>query len=90
MNALRNRAERKVDLKIKFYINLCSYIIVNSILAVINYLYTPQYWWVAFVVFFWGIGILFNFLKVFLIFDKFDSEGYRERKINEEIEKMRI
>ncbi len=85
---IRKRAEEKVDLKIKFYRNLYSYIIVNIILAVINYLFTPHYWWVLYVVFFWGIGVLFNFLKVFVLFEKFDSNEYRERKIQEEMDKM--
>ncbi|MBQ9025764.1 MAG: 2TM domain-containing protein [Methanobrevibacter sp.] len=89
MSDLRSRAERRVDQKIKFYRNFYSYIIVNAILAVINYLFTPEYWWVLFVVFFWGIGVLFDFLKAFILFEKFDSEQYREQKINEEMEKMR-
>ena len=35
------------------------------------------------------IPILIDFLKTYVLFDKFDSEEYRERKIQEEMEKLR-
>ena len=84
---LRSRAEERVDARIKFYINFICYVIVNSILFVLNWLYTPEFWWVAFPVFFWGIGVFVNFLKAFVFVDKF-NEDYRERKIQEEMEKL--
>ena len=87
MDNLRSRAEERVDAKIKFYINFTCYIIVNSILFVLNWLYTPEFWWVAFPVFFWGIGVFMNFLKAFVFINKFDGY-YRERKIQEEMEKL--
>lgn len=85
---LRSRAEERVDAKIKFYINFIIYIIVNGILFAANWLYTPEFWWVAFPLFFWGIGVLIDFLKAFLFIGKFDSADYRERKIQEEMEKL--
>ena len=86
---LRARAEERVNLKIKFYRNLKAYIIVNAILAIINWLGTPEFWWVMFPIFFWGIGVLKDFLVAFVFVDNFDSEDYRERKIQEEMEKLR-
>ena len=50
----------------------------------------PDFWWVLFPVFFWGIGVLVDFLKAFVFNDKFDTEDYRERKIQEEMEKLRL
>lgn len=88
-NSLRQRAEERVNLKIKFYRNLKVYIIVNIILFFINWLCSPSFWWVMFPVFFWGIGVLADFLKAFVFIDSFDSESYRERKIQEEMEKLR-
>ena len=88
MSDLRQRAEQSVDQKIKFYKNFISYVIVNSILAVINWLYTPEFWWVLFPVFFWGIGVFVDFLKAFVLPQRYD-ESYRERKIQEEMEKLR-
>ena len=88
MSDLRQRAEERVDGKIKFYRNFISYVIINSILAVINWLFTPDFWWVLFPVFFWGIGVLVDFLKAFVFPDHY-NESYRERKIQEEMEKLR-
>ena len=84
-----NIAVEKVDRKIKFYRNLISYIIVNAFLAVLNFLFTPFYWWVLFPMFFWGIGVLVDFFKAFVFADAFGGD-YRERKIAEEMEKMKV
>lgn len=89
MSNLRLRAEERVDNKIKFYRSFTIYVIVNAFLAVINWIFTPQFWWVLFPVFFWGIGVFVKFLNAFVFISKFDSEDYRERKIQEEMEKLR-
>ncbi len=88
-DSLRERAERRVDGKIKFYRNLKAYVIVNALLAIINLLCTPEFWWVLFPVFFWGIGVLIDFLKAYVLVDNWDSEDFRERKIEEEMMKLR-
>ena len=88
-DSLRERAERRVDGKIKFYRNLKAYVIVNAVLAIINWLCTPEFWWVMFPVFFWGIGVLVDFLKAYILVDNWDSEDFRERKIEEEMMKLR-
>jgi len=88
-DSLRSRAEERVDKKIKFYRNLQAYIIVNALLAIINALFSPEFWWVMFPVFFWGIGVLVDFLKAFVFIDNFDSDDYREHKIQEEMDKLR-
>lgn len=89
MSDLRSRAEERVDKKIKFYRNFTSYVIVNAILAVINWFFTPEFWWVIFPAFFWGIGVLIDFLKAFVFANAFNDESYRERKIQEEMDKLR-
>ena len=89
MSNIRQRAEERVDRKIKFYINFLAYIIVNAMLFIINWIYTPEFWWVAFPLFFWGIGVLKDFLMAFVFTDKF-GEDYRERKIQDEMEKLGI
>ena len=86
-DSLRSRAEERVDAMIRFYVDFIIYVIVNSILFVINWLYTPEFWWVACPLFFWGIGVFVKFLKAFVFVDKF-NEDYRERKIQEEMEKL--
>ena len=86
---LRLRAEERENLKIKFYRNLKAYVITNAVLAIINGLFTPEFWWVMFPLFFWGIGVIADFLKAYVFIDDFDSESYRERKIQEEMERLR-
>lgn len=86
---IRAVAEKKADAKIEFYKNFISYVVVNAILAVINFLFTPDIWWVLFSLFIWGIGVLFDFLKAFVLYGRFDGEEYRERKIEQEMEKLR-
>lgn len=86
---IRAVAEKKADAKIEFYKNFISYVVVNAILAVINFLFTPDIWWVLFPLFIWGIGVLFDFLKAFVLHGRFDGEEYRERKIEQEMEKLR-
>ena len=86
-DSLRELAEERADRKIEFYKNLKAYVVVNAILAVINALFSPDFWWVLFPVFFWGIGVLVDFLKAFVLTDKL--EEYREKKIQEEMEKLR-
>lgn len=88
-DSIRALAEQRADNKIKFFKNFKIYVIVNAILAVINWLCTPEFWWVLFPIFFWGIGVFVDFLKAFVFADKFDTESYRERKIQEEMEKLR-
>ena len=88
MSDIRPIAEERVNNKIKFYRNFMVYVIVNAMLAIINWYCTPEFWWVAFPLFFWGIGVLKDFLIAF-VFVNLDSESYRERKIQEEMEKLR-
>lgn len=83
------KAAEKVDRKIKFYRNFMAYVIVNAFLALINFLFTPFYWWVLFPMFFWGIGVVVDFFKAFVFNDAFSGD-YRERKIAEEMEKMKL
>ena len=87
MNDYEIAAER-VDRKIKFYRNFACYITINAFLVLLNALYTPEFWWVIFPVFFWGIGLVKDFLKAF-VFENSYTEKYRERKIAEEMEKMK-
>ena len=89
MSGIRKLAEKRADAKIGFYKKFMVYIAVNAFLAVINAVYTPQYLWVLFPAFLWGIGILIEFLKVFVFQDTFETENYREQKIREEMEKLR-
>lgn len=84
-----DRVAQRVDKKIHFYRNFIAYIIVNAFLAMVNYFASPDFWWVLFPVIFWGIGVFADFLKAFVFAGTFDEE-YRQRKIAEEMEKMKL
>ncbi|MGH7022543.1 MAG: 2TM domain-containing protein [Caulobacteraceae bacterium] len=52
--------------KIKdFYVNLASYVVIISGLAILNLLTSPNYWWVAWPACGWGIGVAAHGLQVF-------------------------
>lgn len=80
-DAYRKAKERVGELR-KFYQTLAAYLLVNTFLAVINYIFTPGFWWVFFIIFFWGIGILVQAYRIF-VKNQFLDEEWEERKIQE-------
>lgn len=84
---IRKEAERRVDAKIEFQENLYKYLIVNVILAIISFVFLKSFWLLAFVMFFWGIGVLSDFFEAYS-FENIIGVNYRERKIQEELSKM--
>lgn len=50
--------------KLGFYKHLSAYILINSVLILINLLNSPQIWWVQWVLLGWGIGIFFHGFQV--------------------------
>ena len=84
---LRKEAEKRVDAKIEFQENLYKYLIVNTIIAIICLLFLQSFWLLFFVMFFWGIGVLDKFFKVYSFKDMVKYE-YREKMIKKELSKM--
>ena len=84
---LRVEAERKADAKIKFEENLYKYLIVNTIIAIICFAFLQSFSLLFFVMFFWGIGLLNDFLKAYP-FSEVVSPNYREKMIDKELSKM--
>lgn len=80
------RAKERVDELKKFYANLTSYVLVISVLALINYLTNGfSYMWFLWAAFGWGIGIFFHAMKTFNL-NPFFGKGWEERKIKEFME----
>lgn len=50
--------------------HLAVYIMVNAVSTIINFIFTPNFLWVIFLIIFWGIGIIWNFISAFLLIDK--------------------
>lgn len=85
---LYRKAEKRADDKIGFYRHLYSYIIVNVIFIAMNLIFNPDHLWFYWVTGFWGIGLIFHFLKVFVLNRKLDGD-YRDKMIEKEMEKMK-
>lgn len=79
------RAKGRVEAKIGFFIHLAVYIVVNSLLIIINISTVPQYLWFKWPLIGWGIGLIFHALGVF-----FFSNGsiIKERLIEKEMKKQ--
>ncbi|WBL21018.1 2TM domain-containing protein [Zunongwangia sp. HRR-M8] len=82
-------ARKKVK-KIKdFYTHLMVFIVVNLFLFGVNwYTIDLQYPWFLWVLFGWGIGLAFDYLKAFDKNPMFNKD-WEERKINEYMNKER-
>lgn len=77
------RAKERVEEIRKFYNNLTSYLVIITILAVVNYWDNEwRYAWFLWVVFGWGIGITFHAFRAFN-WSPFFGRDWEERKIKE-------
>ena len=80
------RAKRRVEAKIGFYIHLAVYIGVNVLLIIVNLLTSPQYLWFKWPLIGWGIGIFFHGMATF-IFSGRTFQEIKGRMIEKEIKK---
>jgi hypothetical protein len=70
-NAMENqeayqRAKKRVEAKLGFYIHLAIYIVVNILLIIINITTSTQYLWFKWPLIGWGIGVFFHALGTFV------------------------
>ena len=63
------RAKERAESKIRFYIHLAVYLIVNLLLMVINLKTSPGSLWFLWPLFGWGMGVVLHGLKVLGVFD---------------------
>jgi hypothetical protein len=80
------RAKKRVEAKIGFYIHLAVYVGVNLLLLMINLTRSPQYLWFKWPLFGWGIGVFFHGLSVF-VFPGRRLEAVKEKMIEKEMKK---
>ena len=57
-NARLEKAQKRVKQLRDFYRSLMMYLMIVSFLAIVNWLTSPSYWWVFWVIAGWGIGIV--------------------------------
>ncbi len=79
-------AKKRVNEIKGFYSHFFSYIGVNIILLIINFTTSPSNLWFYFVTAFWGIGVFWHAMGVF-VFEKFLDKNWEKRKIKELIKK---
>ncbi|MBE6490172.1 MAG: 2TM domain-containing protein [Methanobrevibacter sp.] len=87
MMDLRLEAEKRADAKIKFEENLYKYLIANTIIAVICFVFLQGFSLLFFVMFFWGIAVLDDFFKAYP-FGEMVAPNYREKMVDRELSKM--
>ena len=85
--ALYKKARQVAKNKVAFIRNFIIYIVVLAVLATVNNLTSGGYQWWLWVALFWGIGLIFNFLKAFL-FRGSGLDRLEERLIKQEMERM--
>jgi len=81
---LYEKAEKRVEAKLGFYIHLVVYILVNALLIIINMRFSPEYSWFIWPLIGWGIGLLFHAMRVFAFTGE---QAYKEKMIEKEMKK---
>ncbi len=80
------RAKKRVEAKMGFYMHLAVYIGVNILLIIINLITSPQHLWFIWPIFGWGIGVFFHGMSIF-VFSGRKFKGIKEMMIEKEIKK---
>jgi len=81
------KAKKRVEAKIGFYIHLAVYVGVNILLIIINLLTSSQYLWFKWPLIGWGIGVFLHALRVFAFSG---GSAIKEQMIQKEIKKEAI
>ena len=80
------KAKKRVEARIGFYIHLAVYVGVNVLLIIINLTTSSRYLWFIWPLFGWGIGLFFHGMSIF-VFSSGKFREAKERMIEEEIKK---
>ena len=78
------RARKRVEAKIGFYVHLSVYIAVNILLVIVNISTSPQYLWFKWPLIGWGIGVISHALGVFVFTG---GSAIKEQMIEKEMRK---
>ena len=81
------KARKKVEAKIGFYIHLAVYTGVNILLIIINLVTSTQYLWFKWPLIGWGIGLFFHAFGVFAFSRGLSIKG---RMIEKELKKETV
>lgn len=78
---VREKAEKRVDAKIRFQENLFKFIVSNTILAIVCFVFLGDFWLLKFTMLFGGIALLKD------LFDAYPISYNRERIVENELSK---
>lgn len=78
------KAKKRVEAKIGFYIHLAVYLGVNILLIIINLTTSTQHLWFKWPLIGWGIGVFFHALGVFAFTE---GSSIKKRMIEKEMKK---
>jgi len=81
------RAKKRVEEIKGFFGHLFAYLGVNVTLLVINLVSAPNNLWFYWVTLFWGIGLFWHAMGVF-VFSRFPGKDWEQKKIKELMEKQ--
>ncbi len=82
------RAKKRAEAKLGFYIHLAVYLLVNAALILINMNTSPGYSWFGWPLFGWGIGLFFHGMGVFVFSGRASvTEKMIEREMKKEASK---
>ena len=81
------KAQKRVRKIRHFYENLFTYFLINSLLIVINFVFSPGHLWFYWVTIFWGLAIVLQAISLFTIRDKFLGDKWEQKKIKELMDK---
>ncbi len=82
-----NIAKRRVEEIKGFYAHLFAYLGVNVVLIVINLITSPGTLWFYWVTVFWGIGIFWHAMGVF-VFHRIAGVSWEKKKIKQIMDEM--
>jgi len=80
------RAKRRAEAKIGFYIHLAVYVGVNILLIIINLSTSRQYIWFIWPLLGWGIGVFFHGMSIF-VFSGRKFKEIKEKMIEKEMKR---
>ncbi|WP_104402576.1 helix-turn-helix domain-containing protein [Vibrio penaeicida] len=86
VNVEEARVARKVKRLKSFYSSLLSYGVTIGLLFIVNLVTSPEYMWVWWVVFGWGIGIVSQGVRAFELFNFF-GDDWEKREIEKRMKK---
>jgi len=84
MNNQENQqtAQEKAKVKVEFRIHIITFVVVITLLAVINLTLTPGYIWFIWPLLGWGIGIILHAIRVYS-----SGKSMKERMIDKEMKR---